>query len=63
VKILSGEEGLEKEARLETVLTLKKESGMEIKVSTVCGDWKNVQKFISDFEHIFLKGNNGKSQH
>jgi len=53
----------EEKARLETVLTLKKPNGMGIQVSTVCGDWENVQKFISDFENTLLKGNNGKPQH
>ena len=48
---------------LETILTLKKGNGVTITVSTVCDDWENMQKFISDFENTLLKGNDGKPQH
>jgi hypothetical protein len=49
--------------RLETTLTLKKKNGSIVTVSTVCGSWKYMQKFLSDFENTLLKGNNGKAKH
>ena len=53
----------EKKARLETTLFLKKDNGVTITVSTVCGNWESMQKFLSDFENTLLKGNDGKPQH
>ncbi|HJW65709.1 MAG TPA: hypothetical protein VJ507_02885 [Candidatus Bathyarchaeia archaeon] len=43
-------------------LSMKKESGVTVEVSTWCVDWENMQKFISQFENILLKGNDGKPQ-
>ncbi|MGA2683178.1 MAG: hypothetical protein ABSF44_15430 [Candidatus Bathyarchaeia archaeon] len=49
--------------RLETVLSITKENGVTVTVSTVCGSWEYMQKFLSDFENSFLKGKNGKAKH
>jgi hypothetical protein len=49
--------------RLETTLSLKKENGVTVMVSTVCGSWKYMQKFLNDFENTLLKSNNGKAKH
>jgi hypothetical protein len=49
--------------RLDTTLIFEKKNGVKITVSTVCGGWDNMQKFLSDFENTLLKGNNGQSKH
>lgn len=41
-------------------LSVKRENGLTIQVSTWCANWAMMQKFISDFENTLLKGNNGK---
>lgn len=42
-------------------LSVKRENGVTIEISTWCANWKTAQKFISDFENTLLKGKNGKS--
>lgn len=49
--------------RLETVLSITNENGVTVTVSTVCGNWEYMQKFINDFENTLLKGKNGKAKH
>jgi hypothetical protein len=44
-------------------LSMKRASDMTVEVSTWCADWKLMQKFISEFKNILLKGYNGKTQH
>lgn len=48
--------------RLETVLSWTNENGVTVTVSTVCGSWEYMQKFLSDFESTLLKGKNGKAK-
>ncbi len=50
-------------APLETSLTLEKKNGVKITVTTVCGGWKNVEKFLNQFEDTLLKGNNERLKH
>ena len=47
--------------RLDVSLSLKRESGVTVNISTKCADWELMQKFLSDFENTLLKGNNGKT--
>jgi hypothetical protein len=49
--------------RLEAVLSMTKENGVTVTVSTVCGSWEYMQKFLSDFENTLQKGKNGKTKH
>jgi len=41
-------------------LSVKKENGLVVEISSWCADWGMMQKFISDFENTLLKGKNGK---
>jgi hypothetical protein len=50
-----------KNAHLDVTLQLKNENGILIEISTKCDTWKNMQKFLNDFENTLLKGNNGKT--
>jgi hypothetical protein len=48
-------------ARLNVTLTMKRKNGAALTVSTLCGAWAEVEKFLSDFEDTLLKGNNGQT--
>ena len=52
-----------KNYRLTTTLSFTKQNGLTVTISTLCADWKLMQKFLSDFENNMLKGNDGKTQH
>lgn len=47
--------------RLDVTLSIKRENGVMVNVSTRCADWELVQKFLNDFENTLLKGKNGKA--
>jgi hypothetical protein len=53
----------EKKHHLNSTLSFTKENGITLTISSMCGDWESMQKFLNDFEDTLLKGKNGKSQH
>lgn len=49
-----------KKAYLSVELQFKKQNGILVTAQAKCDTWEQMQKFLNDFEHTLLKGNNGK---
>jgi hypothetical protein len=52
---------MQKNDNLDISITLKRENGTAVTVSTRCDRWSDAKRFINDFDSKILSMKNGKS--